>query len=413
LLAKGEKGTHPKAPIQLTSALPNNILSIRVKPRDLGGEFNRDNGRTRYAQSHDRCISQGRRRDVRLRLQPVVSPDLVHERPDVPLRRAPRLRGHDPLPQRRDVLLQPPARLAVFHDPLDASPHLVPGDNAAAEPEPDAPEAGDVGAVDELVAGDGAAQQGHPVLDGLHGGVPATVREVAPDGGVAQNVLLRRPVHHLAEAAALGGEPGGEARPPRGVPLERPQKRAACGLQPQRELADLVRADGPDPAAERHVHHRPRPPRVQPRDAARVRAPHADALAAARFRALGQQRRPDREDTRAMLLPCCGFLLAGVLAREGVDKQPAEASCAVQGLQPEGEPRGLGGLVADDPRQLLGPQLHLRRQYLEASDHLILLLVVLLVRRDRYTFRSEISREDHHHIGKHTVRGRKPYVQTQ
>jgi hypothetical protein len=47
-----------------------------------------------------------------------------------------------------------------------------------------------------------------------------------------------------------------------------------------------------------------RPLHVQPHDAARVHAPRARALATAWFHALGQQRRSDWEDTRAMLLPC-------------------------------------------------------------------------------------------------------------
>jgi hypothetical protein len=359
-------------------------------------------------------ISQ-RRPDVRLhqqRLQPAVSPDLVHERPDVPLRRAPRLRGHDPLLQRRDVLLQPPALVAVFHDPLDASPHVVLGDDAAAEPEPepDAPEAGDVGAVDELVAGDRAAQQWHPVLDGLHGGVPATVREVAPDGGVAQHVLLRRPVHHLAEAAALGGEPGGEARPPRGVPLERPQERAACS--PSASSRTLSGPMGPTQL----------PNDTYTTDPARCASSHAMQLASARH--------------MLALLPPQGFVRSGSSAgRIGRTRGPFCCRAA-----------GFCWPASSPAKELTSNHRKLRARCRVCSQKANRVAWVALsptihgsslarsstcagrTSRLRINLSSSLPcwsdeigiplgqklAEDHHrHTGKQTLRGRKPYAHTQ
>jgi hypothetical protein len=60
------------------------------------------------------------------------------------------------------------------------------------------------------------------------------------------------------------------------------------------------------------------------------------------------------------------------LAWEGVDEDRAEAPRALQGPEPEREPRFLGGRVAHEPWHLFVLQLDLCRQDLEGSDHLVL-----------------------------------------
>uniref|UniRef100_A0A804R1B6 Uncharacterized protein n=1 Tax=Zea mays TaxID=4577 RepID=A0A804R1B6_MAIZE len=95
--------------------------------------------------------------------------------------------------------------------------------------------------VHPLVAEEGAARHGHPAGHALQHRRPPGVRHERAHGRVAQHGHLRRPGHHEPGPGARGAvkETRREERPR--VLAQRPQERRGRGLQPGRQLAELVR----------------------------------------------------------------------------------------------------------------------------------------------------------------------------